>query len=338
MKQRNARYEFIRTIAMVMVIGAHAQANIPTDTLNGKVLYHTVVTLVFLCNGLFFMLSGKFALACVCETWEDYKKYYLKKLIGLGVPILVYMLIRTFYEAGWTFPVITVTKRYIFNVLGDLASTEFWFLYSLFGMLLAAPVLGKFFQRAGSKELWLIFGLGFAHNALRIYASALGLPFEWHFVLSGDLFYFLLGFGLERLITSRKQENVIYLLGAVSLAVTTVQKCIGPFSGAHLGAPAYTFLLCAAFLGLKRLYRPGKVANRVVIWLGKYSMSVYMVHVIVLNGLVERIRLDNYWAQIAVLMLLTTVISLAVGFVIDNLIVHPIQRGLFKLAGSGREK
>lgn len=330
MKQRDAHYEFIRTSAMVLVVLAHALANTTASTAADKACYDVLVTIAFLCNGLFFMLSGRFALAAPCSNWEECRRFYLKRLVGLGVPILVYMLIRTVYDAGWTFPVRTIARNYTLNVLGHYEEIEFWFLYQLSGMLLIAPVIGKFFQQAGARELKLVLALGLGYLTLRLYMPELGLPFDWGYYLSADLFAFLLGGCLEKLVSTQRQKRTMYLLGAASFVLTLIQKRIGFAPGVHSSAPTYIFMICAAFLGLKNLYRSGPLADRVFNWIGRYSISVYMIHVIVLNGLKKVIPVNAYVPRVLALTLLTVAVSLAVGFVIDNTVVKPVQKLLYR--------
>lgn len=330
MKQRNAQYEFIRTVSMLLVIGVHTLANLQAETAGEIWCSRVLATVFFLCNGLFFMLSGRFALAAVCQTWEDYKNYYLKKLVGLGVPILVYMLVRTFYDFGWNFPVRTLTKQYIRNVVGGYFQIDYWFLYNLAGYLVMAPLLGGFFQRAGKKELLLVLLLGVASSACETHIPG----WSWSGPLAGML-YFILGYGLERLVTTPREERMVYIIGALSFAAAIFQKWLGYMPGVHGGAPLYVCMLSAAYLGMKRLYRPGRIQDRIFIWIGRYSFGVYMLHSMILNKLAKRLPIPGYLPKVAVVMLLTAAVSLAIGFLLDNGIVRPIQRLVMKFCKMG---
>ena len=101
MGKRDATYEFIRVMSMAFAVSVHACSNAAgnylVDTLTGQL----VGTLLYLCNGLFFMISGKFALSTSFRTMEDYRKYYLKRLGSIGIPVMVCMLLRSMFNIGW---------------------------------------------------------------------------------------------------------------------------------------------------------------------------------------------------------------------------------------------
>lgn len=86
--KRDVQYEFIRAAAMLFVIGVHAVGRMPVDTPR-RALYHAVFTLFFFtCNGLFYMLSGKFALEGNYKQKEDRVRFFQKKILNLILPIL----------------------------------------------------------------------------------------------------------------------------------------------------------------------------------------------------------------------------------------------------------
>ena len=89
--QRDLSYEFIRVVSMILIILAHEIPNY-LGQFSRLGVYTELVTNVGVT--LFFMLSGKFALKLNLEDKHLYKKYYWKKVIGLIIPLLVYMAIK----------------------------------------------------------------------------------------------------------------------------------------------------------------------------------------------------------------------------------------------------
>ena len=77
---RQVKFEIIRIIACVFVLGVHTMW-VFSPEVGLKGLYIKMVDTIFiLCNPIFFMLSGKFALAQKEYTSEaQYFKFYLKK-------------------------------------------------------------------------------------------------------------------------------------------------------------------------------------------------------------------------------------------------------------------
>lgn len=333
MKQRNAQYEFIRTVAMIQVVLLHTLNNLPQNNEAETFCFQFLTTGLLVCNGLFFMLSGKFALETRCDSWDDCRRYYLKKLVNLGLPVLLYMLLRTMYDMQWSFTAKALVKQYIINVSDQYMYGEYWFLYFLAGMLLMAPVMGRFFREADEKTLLLVLLLGYGFNILKTYAPVKELSWNWQYPLSGWPLFFPLGLCLERLVTTRKRERIVYILSAASFVTTLVQRRLDWAPSYMDLAPTYACIVCGAFLGLKKIYRSGKWMDKVIIWMGKYSMPVYMLHYVLLHTLLKYISIPNYLAQAAVVGTLTVALSLVLGFAINSILVFPIQKFLLKRLG-----
>ena len=329
MHKRDVRYEFIRVISMVLVIAIHSFASVsPTyaeESLAGMVLSR----FLFLSNGLFFMISGKFALQICCRTGEDYRKYYLKRFGSLGIPILVCMLFRSMFNIGGWWPEyflsVEFLKEYLQNVLSGFASSEYWFLYKLVGFLLVAPFVGKLFQQATKAELLWFVGLGMLWNALKTYLPAADVSFSWEYPLGGCFVLFVLGYVTERIVETRREENILMILGCISFAGGILLQRIGWGAGGNDLAPTYAISVAAMFTALKRLYRPGGKLDAVVIKLGAMTMSVYLLHMIVLYSIMRYIPQWPFYPRGAALVLVTLGITLVFGYVVEKTVLSGLK-------------
>lgn len=334
MHKRDARYEFIRVVSMILVIGIHSLAQVPRTSPAEEWGGYALTTLFLLCNGLFFMLSGKFSLHTRCDTVGEYLKWYAKRLSAIGIPALLFMLLRTMHNSGWWPAYLRspeLWQDYRINVLSGFRASDYWFLYPLTGLLAAAPFLSKLLQQASEKELLLLLGLGMGFNALTVYLPALGLPFSWEFPLGGWFVLFLLGYALERLVTTPKAEALVMILGCSCFVLTVIQQHLGIDPGVHDLAPAYVPMCAAAFLGLKRLYRPGKIQDRLFLAVGKHSLSVYLCHAMILSCLDTRLPSAGFLPALLLRILLTAALSLGTAFLVDQLLLFPLQRFLLRL-------
>lgn len=332
MAKRDCRYEFIRVVSMVLVVGVHALAVVPGTNAVEKLAEHIFSTVFFFCNGLFFMLSGKFALSADCEQVSDYRKYYFKRFASIGFPALFFMLLRTMHNAGW-WPAYLLSPElrsdYLHNVLSGFRSCEYWFLYPLTGLLVAAPFLGKFLRRASREELLVFLGLGIGYNALRVYLS----DFSWDYPLGGWMVLFVLGYALERIVSTPRQENYVILLGLGCFCLTVIQKWLGNAPGADDLAPAYVGMVSGAFLLLKRLYRPGEKMDMLVTFLGKQSLAVYMLHMLFLPEILSRISVGSFWVRLPLLIVLTTAVALCAAWLLNATVIALLQKITWKLMG-----
>ena len=78
--KRDAQYELIRVIANMLVLLVHIDLTyVYSDSFfgTGSLVREIISAIFFSCNGLFFILSGKFAFN-FDETKYSYKDYYFK--------------------------------------------------------------------------------------------------------------------------------------------------------------------------------------------------------------------------------------------------------------------
>lgn len=203
---RKIEYEKVRVCAMLFMVMFHCCGSMGgfIDTAGERWLNDGLTLLFITCNSLFFMLSGKFALAVRCGTVSDYHRYYGKKLTNILVPILVYMFLRSLWEYGGRFWEISFWKTYVRNVCYDYGGTEYWFLYTLLGLLLLAPLLNKMVANLNKGEIWLLITFGLLFNSICSYAPYVNLHFSWQYIFGSWVFYFMLGYFLEKVIDTPK--------------------------------------------------------------------------------------------------------------------------------------
>lgn len=334
MSKRDTRYELIRTVSMLFVISAHVLSSIPRQTPAQELTGHVLTTLFCLCNGLFFMLSGKFSLNARCESLEDYLRWYAKRLNTIGIPALFFMLLRTMHNSGWWPAYLRspeLWQDYLHNILSGFRSCDYWFLYPLTGLLAAAPFLSKLLQRLNTRELLLLLGIGMGFNALSVYLPALGLPFAGEYPLGGWFVLFLLGYSLERIVTTPRAEWAVLTAGGVCFLVSVAQQHIGFAPGVNDLAPTYVFTCSAAFLGLKKLWRSGPRRDRLILAVGRHSLSVYLCHAMILSGLETQIPAEGLMTALLLRVLATALLSLVAAFVLDRTLFALLQLPLRRL-------
>lgn len=319
---RKMEYEMIRVVAMIFTIAVHVLSILPRCTQGEEYLYDGLTLIFYTCNALFFMLSGKFAIAVKCESFQDYYNYYVKKVINLVIPILFYMFLRTVYELGGEFWEISFWKSYIHNVLSDYSQREFWFLYVLLGMILLAPFFNKMCATLKSGEMWILITFGILYNAICSYGSYLQISFSWNYILGGWGFYFILGYCLEKVIDTPFKENMVIISGTICFVISFILKQFDLISGIHDLAPTFTLISCAMFFLLKRHSVKNKYLISIIRQCGKYSFAIYMIHNAVNEFLLGRISLgDNYLVKLIVLTGCSFGISFIVAFVCENTVV-----------------
>lgn len=327
---RDTTYEKIRVLAMIFTIAGHCLSLIEIDTVSEQYLYYGLKPVIYTCNGLFFMLSGKFALATKCESFNDYYRYYTKKILTLVIPILFYMFLRSIYDNGPGLLQISFWKTYIKNVLFDYSGTEYWFLYTIMGLILLAPFLNKMVSGLKKGEIYLFLSFCLLYNAITTYGPYFHLSFSWNFIFGVWVFYFFLGYFLEKIIDTPKKENLIILMGILCLVITFIQEQGDYIKHIHDLAPTYTFMVCAMFFLLKKEHHTKNhpSLDMFIIKCGRYSFAVYMVHNPVRNFLGDTIHLPvngNYLLSLFILTACTLIISFIIAFICENTFVRALK-------------
>ncbi|MBD5458796.1 MAG: acyltransferase [Lachnospiraceae bacterium] len=329
--KRKIEYEKIRVCAMLFMVLFHCRGSLGgfIDTAGERYLNDGLTLLFITCNSLFFMLSGKFALASKCETVSDYRQYYGKKLTNIVVPALVYMFLRSLLEYGGRFWEISFWKTYVRNVCYDYAGTEYWFLYTVLGLLLLAPLLNKMAAHLKKGEMWLLIGFGLVFHAIRTYAPYVNLSFSWQYIFGGWAFYFMLGFFLEKVIDTPEKENLVIATGGMCFLISMIQKQFGFISNIHNLAPTFTMISCAVFFLLKRNYfRKGVFLQRIIMKIGRYSFAVYLIHNPIRDFLFDHIPHVSetaYLPNLFELAVCTLAVSFLLAFICENTVVRAVQ-------------
>lgn len=194
MKQRDVSLDIIRIMACVMVVFMHSP--MPSANANGPFL----TALSFLtapCIGLFFMVSGALLLPVKIDYFTFIRKRFSKIAVPTVIWSLIYIALRLYRSESEI------------NLLQSVASIPFspqgegvlWFMYTLAGLYLLAPILSAWLDKAEKRELQLLLGLWaitlcypLLSGWVMINESTTGILYYF----TGYAGYFVLGFYLKK--------------------------------------------------------------------------------------------------------------------------------------------
>ena len=318
-------FDYVRVIAMIFVIAVHALVVIDFKDSVSLFYFQLMQIIFFTCNGMFFLISGKFALV---ERPSLYQ-YYLKKIICLGIPILIFFYVRTIWGGG----------VYFFNLLGELADTEYWFLYVLMGNIALAPLLAKAFVNFNQKECWifLIFGL-FTHFMMTI-CSIFQINYSWSYVFSGYALYFYLGACVEKIFCTKKSKYALFLIAAGGVCVSLVLKYNGVTNYVHDISPIFAIITLGVYFAILQVVNKFKRRldniNKLVTFVAKHSFVVYLVHMMILELIIRNFS-QTWVGPFSILYhVITTSIVFIVSFVIavvaNKFFLNPICSRLIRV-------
>lgn len=332
---REFSYDLIRVLAMIFVIGVHLPLEF-TD----NIWIFTIKSAVFLtCNGMFYMLSGKFNLSKKFEISLDYINFYKKKFVDIIFPFIVWTCFLYLYDSKsslMNMDLREVGTDFLRTALVINTTNHIWFMYPLMGLLLSTPFLAKLINNLNEKEIHILFGTGMAWEVVTVIlidgVANLSNPFSGWF-LESWIFYFTLGGMYERIVNNKKKLKKFIIVGLIMLVLTVLWVIWLPdrSSRAYDLSPAYTLVTMGIFLLVEnRISISNKCIKRGITFIAKHSYSIYFVHQLVINWTGYHLRIITGLGGYLIKYMVVIFISLICAIIADQIVINPCKRILKK--------
>jgi len=333
-KARNISCDFIRVLALILVIINHTRnkpwaENIYVDS--------AIQTVIALCNGLFFLLSGKFNLSKEFNTKKDYASFYKKRVIDILMPYVLISMVLSYWnlkdEGIWITP-----KGYIMTAVQDLFSGNMnyhlWFMFFLIGYIVSTPFLSKMLHAMDNWELHIAFGISVLWQIASVYVAPIrNIGFGYTgWILYGWALYYFAGYYLDR-VMDEKNEKYLYIVGALSYLATVIGMIMlgGEFPGKHDYSILFVIFCMSVFWFLqKNIKINNNVARAIILFVAKHSFVMYLIHYNVrwlANPFVEGM---GTVAEFVTRVILTFIFSLVIAVVVD-LLLDQVKKILTKI-------
>lgn len=341
-KKRDLSYEFIRIFAMLLIILTHE-----INTYLGKGSTLATCMEIFTAVGvtLFFMLSGRFAFKLNLEDKSLYKKFYFKKIVGLIIPMVIYMLIKNWhvmvYNQHLSVSFTSYFKHLGVAMINGFSYMEYWFLYILIALFIAVPFTARMMQNLTrrDKKAFIIVALIFTTLSTFI-PEIFHVEFAVKYYFIGYVLFFFVGAFIEEFFTRKSARIKLYLLGILSFVMTCVLCLNGIKNGYKSFSPLYFIYTTAMFIGLHELGRKittwggsseNSITNKIIATLGKHSLGVYMFHMIVLYFINDLNFLPSGIFEFFAAGIIVCIISSIVCLILDETIIKWCQKIFIKI-------
>ena len=326
----NYSYDILRIIACVMIVADHAP--MPGSAENGLFL-SSLSYLTAPGVGLFFMISG----ALLLPVRTDTRTFLRKRFLKIAVPALVWTLL--YLLAGiWTSGTPISWQAFLSIPFSAQGNPTFWFIYTLLGLYLLAPVLSRWLAAASHGEMVFYLGLWgislcypLLRNVLDINATETGVLYYF----SGYSGYFILGFYLRKYPEKIRFAWLLPLL-AVSYAAPVVCK-LKPipvdFYDVFWNLSIFVVIQCVFLWKLVVALVPPQGClsfNPLVARVSSLTFPIYLVHFFVVRDLLWKwpfvCSLHPYALQTLVIILLALAISTVFAFFYEKVrsFCHPL--------------
>jgi len=318
MKSRDYSLDLIRIAACLMVVLMHSP--MPSDNASGPFL-SALSYLTAPCIGLFFMVSG----ALLLPVKEDYFTFLRRRLSKIVVPTVAWTAIYlclNIYCNGADIDVIKSVLSVPFSAQGH---GVLWFMYTLTGLYLLAPILSAWAKAAKDSELrfvLLLWAVSLCYplieGHLQVTTGTTGILYYF----TGYVGYFLLGYYLKHRCT-RPRLRLAVVIAAIGFALIPTLK--------HFQIPVdfyrifgYESIFVAAFCCVMWLciskIRIGGVIAPTISELSNLTFGVYLAHILVMRYCLWEMdwiqAIPSYILQTIVIAVLTTSISVVVAMLL----------------------
>lgn len=331
--ERAINYDFMRVLMSLFVICLHA--GVAGRISNNRVLTNLFQIFLIQCNGVFYMMSGKFNLCKKFECKKDYINYYINKFIFIIVPYGIVSCLLVLYEMimseqPWNL------NGYIYQCYGAFfstnAGTHLWFVCTLIGMLASTPFLAKMVSAMKNEELKILFGVGIIWNIFAIYLTGdIGMWFGFGgWFLWGWIFIYFSGYFCDRIVCD-KNVKIFYSLGIIGFIITVLgMSYLETYVYATDLSVGFIFFVMGCYLFMQRHIKINNATLKrifcpIITYMSRYTFVAYMLHIIVLHGM------ESKFEGIIPIVLLTFIISYLASILISNILIKPIQVILLKV-------
>ena len=289
MKQRDYKLDIVRIVACLMVVLMHSP--MPNMDLSSIIAVgNTMITMP--CIGLFFIVSG-YLLLPVKTSMKDFLTKRLGKVVWPTLVFtLFYIIVNTICDGG---DIKSILKQIASIPFGAQGNGVLWFMYTLMGLYLIAPIITPFIEKATRKELEFIIGL-WAITLLWPYLMIVlsvntGIDSILH-SFSGYAGYFILGFYLKK-YPIRINTFAALLLIVMPFFLYIGFKKMGIELGfeegfSYLSLPIALMTL-SVFLLLQKYVRTNKLSltvRNVISDFSNCSFGIYLLHIFVMRRII----------------------------------------------------
>ena len=270
-KQRIIPLDALRILACIMVVTMHAP--LPGDAENGLFL-SSLSYLTAPGVGLFFMISG----ALLLPIKGNPGSFLKKRLLRIAIPLFVWSLIYLIVES-------------LSGTISLNGNPTYWFLFSLAGLYLLAPILSRWLVNASRKEVEFylcLWGIGLLLPALRpILAPNTGTSSIIYYFL-GYAGYFVLGYYLKTFPNRIRFRHVVPAMGLALLA-PVLCKLLSfevDFYSVFWYLSIFVVIQCVFWWKTAFLIIPSQLADKtrsILIAISQMTFGIYLVHYLLIR-------------------------------------------------------
>lgn len=325
MKKRIIYLDVIRCIACSMIILMHSPS--PKAGNSGIIL----VPLSFLTAsgiGLFFMVSGALLLPTnLSMNVFDFLKPRIKKIVFPTLFWSLICIIIKYFQNEIT--ILKVGESLLSIPFSAQGHGIFWFMYTLTGLYLIAPIISPFLRKSTKKELLfylIIWAITLCYPWLKLLFKINDSTTGLLYYFTGYSGYFILGYYLHRF-----HRNIPYLVSIIFIVFPFIclmtykaLECKGSILDLFWYLSIFVVIMCIGWFGLvQKISIKLEKHSKFLTEFSNCSFGIYLMHIIVMRYFLWKFDFIIYdlggIGQIIITWFLTIVICFTCTYLISKL-------------------
>ena len=320
MSKRLIQFDILRVMAMIFVIAIHVSVR---PFVTNPYMKNMWYVLFLVCNGLFYMLSGKFNLRKKFDSNKSILEFYWKNFKKIVIPFFFATMIiafRYYLSSNFGLSLMGYFRFYRDYITNTAPNSDLWFMYPFFGLLLSTPFLSLMLNNMSEKQIKFILVLSFIYCFYSVNSKFFGFtPHISQWIISEWMLYYILGYCLDRV--NIQCEGIIYVLGVVGFILSIILKT--KFENSYnnstdLSLIYVIFVFSIYIFFAKRIHTNNKALIGIIEILTKYSFYVYLFHEIVLREVEKYLGVLNPIISFPVNILVTLLLTLMIAVIFDS--------------------
>lgn len=303
-KQQNEKYYYIsvlNVLSAIAVVVLHANGSFWNYRNDYTWAINNLIECVFyFAVPIFFMLAG----ATLLDYTDKYdtKTFFKKRLSKTVIPFLFWSIFALFIKVLHNPKQFLKNEIAIDKLFNGIFNTEylhvFWFFIPLFCVYLSIPLFANLNKEKKINLLWYLACVAFLFNILipfgiKVANAVFGWEIQWKFeisVLSGYLFYTIIGYLLHKCSISPKIRIAIYSTALIGLIIHFVgtyllsqkHEEINDFFKGYTNLPCVLYSV-GIFVFVKSFVEKSKNNKllELVCWIQGYTFEIYLMHMFV---------------------------------------------------------
>ena len=325
-EDRDYRYDWLRVLAVVMVIVTHAvQVDLSLGLVSGEkstFILNVIYMLCLACNLIYVMLSGALLIPYREERLMD---FYVKRIVKVFLPMAVYFVFYLWQNLELeTINFETIKGLTIRLIQGETPeSPHYWLMYTLLSVYIVIPLFRYMFRNMPYEVLTTVVVISIVLMGVNLFSP---IRFQLSSFIFGWEGIAIIGYWVTRPETKKYYYGLMALGGiAFVVMVIMIVKQMDYRTLCCNTSPIMTLISTGifAFVFLNgKFFQKGRITLSV---LSKYSYSLILIHWWTLHW-ITRGRLNIQVMQyngggLLLSLLITLIVSLFAAMLIDNYII-----------------